>query len=115
MKINEIILQRINKLLKDRKCTQTKLLAELNLNKGLLQSWATGSIPKVDKVLKIADYLEVSIDYLLGKTNFEICYDIINYNEERVSIIKRISSEQFTDEQCKNINEYINIADSFWE
>lgn len=46
-----------------------KMLLECNLNKSVLDNLKKGSIPSVDKVMKIADYFKISVDYLLGRTN----------------------------------------------
>lgn len=46
------------------------MLTELGLNKNLISTMqARGSMPKADNLAKIADYLEVSVDYLLGRTD----------------------------------------------
>ena len=34
-----------------------------------IQNILSGSSPSVDKIYKIADYFDVSVDYLLGRTD----------------------------------------------
>lgn len=46
-----------------------KMLLECNLNKSVLDNLKKGSIPSVDKIMKVADYFNVSVDYLLGRTD----------------------------------------------
>lgn len=46
------------------------LLESCNLNKGFLSDLSRkNKTPSVDNALKIAEYLEVSVDYLLGRTD----------------------------------------------
>ena len=46
------------------------LLENCNLNKGFISDLSRkNKTPSADNVLKIAEYLEVSVDYLLGRTD----------------------------------------------
>lgn len=49
--------------------TVSGLVKELGLSTSKVTAWKNGSIPKADTVAKIADYLDVSVDYLLGRTD----------------------------------------------
>ena len=49
--------------------SKNKLLANANLNKSVFDNMKKGQIPSVDKIHKIADYLDCSVDYLLGRTD----------------------------------------------
>lgn len=43
-----------------------KLSHELGFNKSLFSDWKSGkSMPKTDKLIKIADYFGVSVDYFV--------------------------------------------------
>lgn len=44
------------------------MLIELNLNKNTLSNMYNGSMLKGDSLARIADYLDCSVDYLLGRT-----------------------------------------------
>ena len=44
------------------------LAKELNLASGSMTTWKNGKIPNGETLIKIADYLDVSVDYLLGRT-----------------------------------------------
>ena len=44
-----------------------EMLAELELNKNTLSSMYNGSMLKADSLARIADYLDCSTDYLLGR------------------------------------------------
>lgn len=64
----------------------------LGIATGAVTKWKNGSIPNGDTLLKIAEYFNVSVDYLLGRTDFSdeenrtICSNI-------VPLIKRSDSK----------------------
>jgi transcriptional regulator with XRE-family HTH domain len=47
----------------------TELLARCELGKNYLVNMAGGTSPSLESIAKIADVLDVSVDYLLGRTN----------------------------------------------
>jgi transcriptional regulator with XRE-family HTH domain len=47
----------------------SNLTALLGFSTGNLSKWKAGTIPNGEILLKIADYLDVSVDYLLGRTD----------------------------------------------
>ena len=48
-----------------------QLLTDINLGKNTMSNFKT-SMPKADNLAKIADYLDCSVDYLLGRTDSPI-------------------------------------------
>lgn len=44
------------------------LAKELQIASGSMTAWKGGKLPNGETLLKIADYLGVSVDYLLGRT-----------------------------------------------
>jgi len=52
--------------LKKRKITTAEMLSSLELHRNVLVQLQNGSMPSADKLAKIAQYLELSTDYLLG-------------------------------------------------
>ena len=60
------------KLCHDNNISPTKILKEyLHMSSGNMTKWKAGQIPKVDTVKKIADYFNVSVDFLLGDDNIK--------------------------------------------
>ena len=45
----------------------TAVISELGISRGSVTHWRTGKVPHHNTLLKIADYFNVSVDYLLGK------------------------------------------------
>ena len=54
---------------KNREFSVSKMLTEIGLGKNVMSHLDNGSMIKADSLGKIADYLDVSVDYLLGRTN----------------------------------------------
>jgi len=52
--------------LKNRKTTVAKMLLDAGVDKSALDNMQKGSMPSADKLAKIAQYLGVSSEYLLG-------------------------------------------------
>ena len=73
------IASRINYLLKVQNKFQKIMLENCGLNKNAISTMtARKSIPKADNLAKIADYLNCSVDYLLGRTNTP---QVINFSD----------------------------------
>ena len=64
-KVAEIIKKRA----KSRSVSLKVMLLELGLNKNTLSNMYNGSMLKGDSLARIADYLDCSVDYLLGRTD----------------------------------------------
>ncbi len=62
-------LEKIQELLNKRNMSAYKLSLEIGLNKTFLTDWKNSKAkPSADALTKIADYFNVSFDYLLGRT-----------------------------------------------
>ncbi|VKS50393.1 repressor protein [Streptococcus pneumoniae] len=111
------ILDRIRSLANDRKVTLAELERNLNFSNGSLRKWET-STPSSDKIEKIADYFNVSTDYLLGRTDNPT---IANKKEqfffegkevdveELASTAMRFNGKPLTEEDKKAIQNIIEI------
>lgn len=65
----QTIESRIVSIAKLKGLSKNKLLINANLSKSIFDNMKRGQIPSVDKIESIADYLDCSVDYLLGRTN----------------------------------------------
>lgn len=64
------IAERIKFLAKQQKIQIRAMLDECGLSKNTLSSMLSGgSTPKSENLARIADYLDCSVDYLLGRTD----------------------------------------------
>ena len=66
--ISSEIAARIKLIAKSKGLTITTVLKEVNLGRNTMANFKT-SMPKADNLAKIADYLDCSTDYLLGRTD----------------------------------------------
>lgn len=61
---------RLKELRKQKKISQLKLAIDLNTNQNTISRYETGERePGLKELIKIADYFNVSIDYILERTN----------------------------------------------
>lgn len=59
----------IKALAKDKKITIGKMLSDCGLSINTLASMQSGGYyPRLEAIVKIADYLNCSVDYLIGRT-----------------------------------------------
>ena len=58
----------IKNIAKSKGLTVSTVLKEVNLGRNTMANFKT-SMPKADNLAKIADYLDCSIDYLMGRTD----------------------------------------------
>ena len=84
--MQEITLQRILEELNGVK--PSKMMKELGFSSGLFSQWkANAQNPAYSSLEKIANYLNVSVDYLLGKTDIKKPLTQNNHSEEDNSIL----------------------------
>ena len=58
----------LRKILKASKISQYKLLKDKVVSQGHLNSWLKDKmLPSTENIIKLADYLNISIDYLVGR------------------------------------------------
>ena len=61
---------RLKELRKSRKISQVKLAMDLNMNQNTISRYETGERePGVTELILLADYFDVSIVYLVGRTD----------------------------------------------
>ena len=60
---------RLKELRKRKGISQLRLATELNTTQNTISRYETGERePGIDELIKIADYFNVSVDYLIGRT-----------------------------------------------
>lgn len=91
------IANRICELCNENNIKIKHMLADCNLNKNVIDNMKREkpSMPSADKLAKIADYFNVSTDYLLGKT------EVRNYEETTRRCLLR------TPEEEQELNDYL--------
>lgn len=102
------VIQRIKELCSEKGISITNLCLTITGSKGNLRTWNKGNI-RTDYLLKIAEYFDVSVDYLLGKT------DVRNPLDEHLDEIDYALSGEIrdlTDEEKEDVLMYIRFKKS---
>ena len=93
----------------EKRCKQcqiklTPLVLSIGISKGNISKWRNGTIPTGDILIKLADALDCSVDYLLGRT------DVIEVNtkEKPLSIAEQFRELDTSQVAAYGENEFIN-------
>lgn len=63
-----LVAQRIKDLMKSEKLTQMQLAHALEVGQSSISDWLNAkSEPSIDNLWKLADFFDVSVDYLIGR------------------------------------------------
>ena len=65
----------IKSVLKAREISDLQCEVESGVTRGTLWNLKIGSMPSIDKIAMIADYLGISVDFILGRTSFTFGHD----------------------------------------
>ena len=79
-----IFWERLYEMCMKRSCKPNTIAKSIGLSTATATKWKNGTIPNGEALIKIADYLDCSIDYLLGRTdNPEINHSLNTYDERK--------------------------------
>lgn len=75
--------QHITTLRKEKKLSQNELGKKAGTSGDLIGRYERDEVkPSIDVIIRIADALDVSIDFLVGKTSFEMNQEMLNRFQE---------------------------------
>lgn len=60
--------ERLCKLCEERKIKPNTVAKAIGLSNAVATGWKNGSIPSGEALIKLADYFDCSVDFLLGRT-----------------------------------------------
>lgn len=89
----ENIGNKIEELCKEKNITQKELSKSIEISENTIITWKKGSYPRSDILVKIANFFEVSTDYLLGRENASKVANSLNYEEFGITNISLIEKE----------------------
>ena len=98
---------RIKEVAKNNDIVLRQMLEEIGLSKGTMDNLRT-SMPKADNLAKIADYLDVSKDYLMGRTdepNIKNSSNVITIRSGKANRISDISNVKVSKASSEDISE----------
>lgn len=96
---------RLRKLIEENNISKNQLSEEIGVSRQAISQYCDGStIPNADKLLKIAEFFNVSLDYLVGRTeNFTtddklrfVC-DYTGLNEDAIQKLQQLKTLSFFD------------------
>jgi len=88
--VNNFFGERLRELRKESGLRQDELAENLNFARATISYYETGArIPDIQKISIIADFFDVSVDYMLGRTNVK---RFITTSEEVVCILEMFKS-----------------------
>lgn len=80
-----IVYERIKRLCAKKGITIAKLESDLGFGNASIKKWEKMSSPSIDKVVKVATYFDVSMDYLMGRSDIEISMSELVGDEDIIS------------------------------
>lgn len=104
-----ISMNNLETIMKDKNISDTKLGAELYLSDSSIQGYRYNTKhPSLVSLIKLADYFDVNVDYLLDRTNISTKVDeLVKYDsEEYNSLVTKYN--QLSKEDKANVIGYIN-------
>jgi len=99
------LFDRIKELCKKRGITLQDLAEKTDMSINSLYKWRT-STPSVDKLKKVADYFDVSIDYLMGRDTSEM--QKLDPEEDKLVVMFRKNTADMDDEEKQEFNESLD-------
>ncbi|MDO6296694.1 MULTISPECIES: helix-turn-helix domain-containing protein [Enterococcus] len=78
-----MLLERVDRLIAEKKMSRAELERRLDLSQGSIRNWNKKN-PGIDKIQKVADFFDVSTDYLLGRTEKRRYYDLTEKDERDI-------------------------------
>ena len=84
----------------------TTLLRNLNIGVGSSAGWKSGSIPNGVTLIKLADALDCSVDYLLGRVDYPEIRQV-DVDEDMSYHIKK-DSPDLTAEEITKLKNFLN-------
>lgn len=79
-----MLLERVKELTNERKMTIAELERKLDFGQGSIRKWDKQS-PSAERLNKVAEFLDVSVDYLLGNTDKRRYYDLTDKDEKDIA------------------------------
>lgn len=99
-------------LRQDRGLLQKDVAAIINVSVSTVSNYETGAhYPDVESMMKLAEYFDVPIDYLLGRTNFRLNFSEMNKPlQEGISAADLLNTILgFKENNTRSLIEYIEL------
>ena len=105
--MDSVLYQRIVELCNERGISIYKLESDLGMGNSSIRKWRQAS-PSMDKVLKVATSFDVSVDYLLGRTDVKSSISEILSDDDIISFQR--AREKMTPQDREKSLQMIRLA-----
>jgi transcriptional regulator with XRE-family HTH domain len=100
--------ERLKALRIEHKVTQQQLAQLLGIGRPTIAGYETkGKQPDYDKLIELAEYFNVSIDYLLGRSAIRTPYN--KYLHESTNSYSNLDVSELPKEDVEKVKEYIEL------
>jgi transcriptional regulator with XRE-family HTH domain len=104
---------RLKELRAERDISQRELAHALNVSIGAIGNWESRTrMPDAEKLQQIADFFDVSVDYLLGRSDVKKKFFVPENENNNVVIVRgrngSYEEKKLTDEQMKAVQAIID-------
>jgi transcriptional regulator with XRE-family HTH domain len=110
-------IQIIESELKKNEVTAKKMLADLGLAPNSMSHWRKGNVPSIEKIMQIADYFDVTVDFLIGKTTITLPKDafsaITNVLATTPQRVASLTNGEEVDEELAIISKFLGCPITF--
>lgn len=114
--MDSVVFQRIKELCDENNITINKLESETGMSQSSISRWRGASSPTVNKLLRVARRFNVSMDYLVGRTNVRtmdcnkafVC-DYLNLSEKSIEALRNLREINNWDDVLTHILDAVTI------
>ena len=96
--MESVLYQRIKLLCKKHNITMAQLAEKVGISESLIRKWGSSTSPSIDKVRRIAEFFDVSVDYLIGTSDIPECADKV-IGDSNIISIQRARSNMSNDDK----------------
>lgn len=109
-----VLYERIKLLAKEYSISIADLQKELGFSKHAIFRWSKSNNPNVKSLEKVADFFGVSMDYLIGRTDYRAVVVVEKPTSPRAwKLAHKIETAGYSDEQIETIESLIEYAEEF--
>lgn len=102
----------------EQMCNEIKATYGASFNKGMISKWENGLVdPKMDHLRTIADYFDVSLDYLLCLSDYKTPKEklektVLNLDPKNdiKTLAAHFEGQEFTQDELDDIQKFINFV-----
>ena len=97
--------ERLKELREEKGLTQTQLAKETNISQAGIAKWETGDrTPSMDQLIILANFFDCSIDYLVGRIDYQ---KIMKIFAERLKLLQKDANLS-----AKQLGDILGVSDS---